>query len=123
LRPWKRNANASASAGGRHGSPARPDLVTLALASLTIGLGAMVADERLGVSLRQPLSLWASDGLRFDAESAIASFRRLVPLHQPQFIAERIDNGLKVQNAWDMLALLPSEDVVLRKAGRLGDSI
>jgi hypothetical protein len=29
----------------------------LALASLATGLGAMVADERLGVSLRQPLSL------------------------------------------------------------------
>ena len=64
----------------------------------------MVADERLASAspAGEPLSV---NALRFDARSR-SSFRRLVPLHQPEFIAERIDNGLKVQNAWDMLASL-----------------
>ena len=46
--------------------PVRQDDVTLALASLTIGLGAMVADKGLGVGLRQAFGLGVdtSGGLR-----------------------------------------------------------
>jgi len=36
------------------------DLVTLALASLAVGLGAMVADKRLGVGLGQPAGILAA---------------------------------------------------------------
>ena len=60
---------------------------------------------------------------RPDFAKGFASFRRLVASHQPHFIAERIDDGLKVQNVRNMMATLPSADLVLRKAGRMGDAI
>ncbi len=41
--------------------PVRQDYVTLAPASLAVGLGAMVADQGLSVGSRQPASLLAGD--------------------------------------------------------------
>ena len=42
------------------GCPVGQDHVTLALVSLTVGLAAVVADERLSVGLRQPFGLPAT---------------------------------------------------------------
>ena len=44
--------------------PVRQDHVTFALASLAIGLGAVVADKGLGVGLRQPVSFLATEAIR-----------------------------------------------------------
>ena len=42
------------------GCPVGQNHVTLALASLAIGLGAVVTDEGLGVGLRQPAGVLAT---------------------------------------------------------------
>jgi hypothetical protein len=50
---------ASAPASGQCGLSVEQDHVTLALASLPIGLRAMVADEGLSIGFREPVSLLA----------------------------------------------------------------
>ncbi len=60
LRHDERDAPRLGRRPGRMGCPVRRDHVSLALASLRIGLNAMVTDKRLGVGLRQPFGLPAA---------------------------------------------------------------